>query len=493
MHFGMHWWTEKLVVAGSALCSEMGLGLIIPSPAWEPLSPVTSELPVEDSAGENVATEVSEELMEIDSEDIIQATADIVPDNVSEIFFSQEESQMDMEANEMVSITTESAYHEGNPTMASSLTENAAANIFADDEESVNAPVSTDWYQHAPPIIQQPESLTLPEIQELLPSASQEQRMKASPIGTISDFQLPNLSPSDQPLREANPVTSSSAHSGPTVQQPQLDMEVLAQQPAVEYNTLLITASQANASTDINNTRISVQATAEAIFAIIRGSGMVPPSVRSPLVESLNVDEPAPMALMAQEQQVPKLLTITQPPGPISSGANQPLLGRGTEKQSEERGTDSSSPSSSMDDQNQSSKKRKAETQLSNARVLKTAKLDFPEQEAAISSSSLINLIQTVTARTHGYNLRPRPTLQPRTPMRKSIKKSRTSARNIPTRESTSTTNNRKRSLLAVPGPRFRCIMSGCDKNYSLKNIVRRHVRQHHREVQWDLEAVQRV
>ncbi|KAL7268136.1 hypothetical protein RUND412_009256 [Rhizina undulata] len=368
-------------------------GIIIPSPEWELLSPVISEpeLPWENSDAEEVATEVSEELMEIDGEDLTQETADIVPDNVSEIFFSEEESQIDVEDNEAVSITTESA--EVEPAMAS------------------------------------------------------------------------------------------------------LTMEVLAQQPAVENNTLLVTASQANASTNVNNTRMTVQEAAEAIFAIIRGSGMAPRSVRSPLVESLNVDEPALMApTMAQEQQVPGLLTITQPPGPVSSGANQSLFGPATEKQSEESRTNSP-PSSSMDYQNQSSKKRKAETQFSNARVLKAAKLSFPETEDATTSSPSITSMHPVSAHTHGYNLRPRTSLQPRTPMRESIKKSRdrTSARNIPTRELTSTADNHKQNSLAVSGPRFRCIVSGCDKDYSSKNSVRRHVRQHRREVQWDLEAVQRV
>ncbi|KAL7266426.1 hypothetical protein RUND412_011030 [Rhizina undulata] len=359
-------------------------GRIVPSPEWELFSPVISDtgLPWENSDAEEEATEVSEELMEIDGEDLTQGTADIVPDNVSEIFFSEEESQVDIEDNETVSITTESA--EVEPAMAS------------------------------------------------------------------------------------------------------LTMEVLSQQPAVENNTLLVTASQANATTNVNNTRMTVQEAAEAIVAIIRSSRIVPPSVRSPLLESLNVDEPAPMAPMAQEQQVPGLLTITQPPGPVLSGDIQTLLGPATEKQDEESGMDSSSPSFSMDYQNQSSKKRKAETQFSTAHVLKAAKLSVPETEDAASSLPSNNSMHSVSAHTHGYNLKPRPSL---TLMRQSVTKSRPSARNISTRESIPIADN----SLAISRPRFRCIVFGCDKNYSSKNSVRRHVRQHHREAQWDPEAVKGV
>ncbi|KAL7267113.1 hypothetical protein RUND412_010314 [Rhizina undulata] len=513
-------WSEHDIAIYTGLPTHLGLrahNYIIPLPALESLSPVTSGLPVEKYAGENVATEVSEALMEINGEDTIQAAADIVRNNVlSSIVSSKEESQIDIEDNEEIRITTELA--EGNPAMALSLTEHAAANIFADNEESVNAPVSTDWYKHAPPIIQQPELLTLPGIQKLLPSTSPEQRMEALPIGTISDFQLPTPSPSNQQLREANPVTSPSAHSGPTVQQPQLDMGVLAQQHAVENNTLLVTASQANTSTGVNNTRMAVQEAAEAIVATICGTGMVPPSVRSPLLESLNVDEPAPMAPIAQEQQVPGLLTITQPPGPVSSGDIQPLLGLATEKQDEESGMDSSSPSSSMDYQNQSSKKYKSETQLSHAHVLKTTKLGFSEPEAAVSSPLALPSANTTTTHktspslspaTAAISSQPHPTdlkLPTHRQLNAPVAKTpvpllshdyhptslphRTSVRlNSPT----TIADTRKRNSLSISRPRFRCIVSGCEKDYSSKGSVRRHGRQHHREVQWDPEAVQHV
>ncbi|KAL7271534.1 hypothetical protein RUND412_005704 [Rhizina undulata] len=393
----------------------------------------------------------------------------------------------------------------------------------------VKEPEKALVYQHAPSTIQQSKSLTLPEIQELLPSstinfpvASQEQRMgsvRSSSVGST-----------DQKQSGARGTVSSTPSS------------------LMDYQNQL--SKKRKPETQLSNARVlkaaklgfpQPEAAVSNLLAL--PSANIISKKRKPETHLSNAHVPKaaklgfpdPEAAVSNPLPLPSANTITTPSYPHPTAKKTPNFAVFTYKNLPSINlmhpvvphTHSNNLRSGLTLQPGTPASR-------NSPMIPSPTAATPPQPASVTS--WINIAVTPTAigtsrtrtlnplQPHSNHLASSPAqgrldpvaktpvpllphdyppislprrasarLRSTTPVPKSIKQCRTPARKIPTRESTPIADTHEGNSPSISRLRFRCIVPGCDKDYSLKDSVRRHLRQHHPGVQWDSQLVQRV